>query len=103
MLARLQMRVRPVRQQPTPHRGMRNSDRVVMDLRPLAPAVEDAQHERIGTRAADHRTTSSADNLYTRHRARRDSRSCSGCRSRGARPFTAAEAAIRLEPPVMWV
>src|SRR5271167_2285673 len=77
MLARLQMRVRPAGQQPMPDRRMRHRDRVVASLRPLSPAVEDAQHERTGTRSGDHRATSKVraiftGNLYTRNLTRRD-------------------------------
>ncbi len=51
-LARLQSRVRPARGQRVPYGGLCRGDGIVVAVRALAPAVEDAQHER--TRAWRH-------------------------------------------------
>src|SRR6516162_8553055 len=47
-----------------PNRRMRRRDRVIVGLRSLTPAVEDAQHERIGTRSGDHRKASKVQAIY---------------------------------------
>src|SRR5271165_1842937 len=54
VLARLQLRVRPPSDQSMPVRRARLLDRVVVGFRPLAPSVENAQHERTGTRTGVH-------------------------------------------------
>ena len=64
VLARLQMRMRPARHQPMPHRSAGGRDRIVVGIRPLAPAVEDAEHQRVGSRTGDHWTTSNVRVIY---------------------------------------
>ena len=52
VLARIELGVRPAAHQLVPDRRLRLVDRVVGAVRPLAPAVEDAQHDRF--RAGSH-------------------------------------------------
>src|SRR6516164_5004930 len=81
-----------------PDRRMRRRNRVVGSLGPLAPAVEDAQHERIGTRSGRHRANlKSPGRLYTRNLARRGSvPSSSRCVRSG--PQTGIRANLRRRP-----
>ena len=50
MLARVELGMRPAPHQLVPDRGFRLIDRVVGAVRPLAPAVEDAEHQRFRAR-----------------------------------------------------
>src|SRR5262249_52025340 len=75
MLARLELRMRPPRDQSMPVRRLRHFDRVVVGLRSLAPSVENAQHQWTGAGAGVHRGGPWAMELYlyTRNRPRADS------------------------------
>ena len=52
VLARIELGVRPAAHQLVPDRGFGPADRIIGAVRPLAPAVEDAQHDRF--RAGSH-------------------------------------------------
>ena len=53
MLAGVEMRMRPAPHELVPHRRLRPLDRIVVAVRTLPPAIEDAQHNR--TRTGGHR------------------------------------------------
>src|SRR5579862_2163879 len=80
MLAGFEMGVRPARHQLVPDRCLGPGDRVVVGIRALAPAVEDAQHDRAGTRR--HRRKSKSDEepaIYTRNDPADDMSLMRGC------------------------
>src|SRR5271169_2846147 len=54
VLAGLQSRVRPARHQPVPNRHPRAFEGVISRVAPLAPAVEDAQHNRTRAKEGAH-------------------------------------------------